>query len=460
VSAGARAVRVALMLATALAAFGLLEAAPASARAAAGSSGRSPHGAVIPVAATGQLTVDFAGADGAGCEADGVCAYSGSVQWAPTYGTLFVLRTGSPRRRATQIELTLEGGTTSAQVQTSGAGGSPASSGTCLDQRTDAWQIPLALSHRRIRFDLTGSVEEMLGARCAGPRDRDVLGRLPVPSLTYAAALRGRTTVRLVASRRFTSGGFTGTISSTLRIRLGRPSGKAARELTSPLGKPSRRHTLAITYRATLSGSSVQSFSGDPDPSSCGPLASCGISGTLTLRPPTASTGTAFILADGPPRTPLAALRHALGLGGRAGARPPTVIGFVAWRQPAKLGASVVQGPLSCADSAPTDAGILSLQGTAKRLIVNYSTQEASDGAPITRCPGPAAQFLTLAWGWVPLRDLAARVVRVPLGWSSAFLDDGYSGRLTSALTLTLTRVRIRAREQTEPAPSLAELLL
>ena len=403
----------------------------------------------VPVRIRGGLFVAFRGDPGAGCTVVGVCGYSGSVSWRPPpTGQLMILGFGRGRGRHLDLSLNLlgaggpsdfqPGGQTTVAVQLAG---DPAAA--CTDAGVSGTSFQFSVRGGRVVFSLGQSFPALLATRCAGPRDGAVLPSLPVPALPESAVRRGHRTIDLTTHRAFQSQGFSGTVQSTIVIRLGQP-----RRLHISQGRPvtgGPRRAIVITYRASLSGSLVEHVAGAADPAACGPLGACDVTGTETVRPrPRSAIG--HIRVTGSRRATYRQLLTALGLHG--GHAPAGVVasGFGTLGQGGTLAADIVQGPATCRGTAPLGLGELIMQTAGGRLSAVYGAfaVPGANAAP-TICPGPLASPTPfLAAARLPVRRLGAKTVTIRLGLGHRFQDYGYSVRVVPDLTLTLRRVRIR----------------
>lgn len=415
-----------------------------------GSSGALLSVRTIGVRLTGQLTVAFHGDAASGCASRGLCGYSGTVSWRPPPSGEIEVDTSRVRGRLSySLDLApaastsfpgFSGGVTTSNVQLSPL--APAVASSCLDATATGESLALPVRDGRVAFTLAGASPSLVQTRCAGPLASDVTPALPAPTLPLASVLRGRRTVALPASGTFASGGFAGTVSSSLGLVLGRP-GRIQR--TRHIAVPGVR-LIQVRYRATLSGSVVEDVSGSATAGICAPLGSCGLKGTVTLSPH--ATGVAATLnALGSAHTPYRDLLAAVGLSTHGRARGILITGAVIL-DGGTTTASLQQGTTSCIDSAPLGQGDILLVVGRGRLV---AAEEAGIGITTgrTRCPGPAdANFASLATGEVPLNRLAHRTVTLSLTTGSAFSDDGYDVRTVPHLTLKLTRARVgRVRE-------------
>ena len=274
----------------------------------------------IPVRITGQLSVQFHGDSAAGCARWGLCGYSGTLSWQPPpAASIQIERTlgGHPHLAIDLIPtLTagpqLAGGVTSASVALAG-GSSSGSASRCLDAAGAGQGASLGVRHGAVTFSLARESPALLVTRCAGPRDADVLEHLPTPTLPLATVEHGRTAISLAASPQLKAHGFAGSITSTIVLHLGRPGRTRTENNRSPQGLTKSGREIDVSYRASLNGSVVEEIRGVADPLECGPLGSCGATGTITLTP--RATATASLIVDAKATTPRRELLAAAGLG-------------------------------------------------------------------------------------------------------------------------------------------------
>ncbi len=240
-------------------------------------------------------------------------------------------------------------------------------------------------------------------------------------------------------------------MTSTLTMRLGRPSrqstggGQGQEHVT-------RLRTVEIDYRASVGGTIIEHVTGDRNPAFCGPLGSCGLTGSLTLRQRVMRTA-GSLQASGPLKTPAGELLGAVGLRAGSGRRGVSSGGAVFWSRGGTLSADLRQGPLSCVDHTDLGGGSILLERSGTHVVVDYTPGEGGSfgtEALRTRCPGPEGPQNTIASARVPLTTLARRRVTISLNRGARFSEDGYSGFTTPHLKLTLTRVRVRSGTSTE----------
>jgi hypothetical protein len=206
---------------------------------------------------------------------------------------------------------------------------------------------------------------------------------------------------------------------------------------------------IAVGYRATITGSVVEQVRGDPNPLLCAPLASCGLTGTISLTPHAGSghaTLTARELASRPQRTLLAAVGLSSGSAPRVSA-----FGETQWSGGGSVVADLTQGSERCVDAARLGSGGLLMVTSHGRLRVAYTPGALVGVADETRCPGPLPNNAAAAAGGVPLSMLGRRTTQIRLTIGSTTADDGYTTRFVPDLTLTLTRVTRRTRIVTLP---------
>ena len=291
----------------------------------------------IPVRVSGQLTVQFHGDPTAGCSRWGLCGYSGTVSWRPAVAASLIVNRTLGRHASTTVTYlpaflpgpVPPGGVTSADVALDAATPVPGGS-HCADASSTGAFLPFVVRAGRVSVSLAGATPPLLVTRCAGPRDPDVIPELPVRSLSVGALKRGRIAISLATSRPLRVHGFSGSIISTIVLRLGAPgrTTRSSQTSGSPRGRSTRVREIDVGYRATISGSVAEQVRGAANPLLCAPLGSCGLTGTITLTPHSGSahaTLTAQELASRPRRTLLAGV-------GLSPGPAPGVTGFGAVR--------------------------------------------------------------------------------------------------------------------------------
>ncbi|MGZ4193063.1 MAG: hypothetical protein ACXVRW_11470 [Solirubrobacteraceae bacterium] len=451
--------RGAIVLAGALACFAPAPASAASAQLQSVAFGGPPSiQTAIPVRISGQLTVQFHGDPATGCARWGVCGYGGTVTWRPpSRGVVELSRTLGRHPVTTvgflpSIEASLvPGGVTTADVALDAA---PPVPGThCVDAAATGQVTEFPVRRGRVIVSLAGAAPALLQTRCAGPRDADVVPELPAPSLALAALRRGRTSVSLEASRALHAHGFTGSIDSTLVLRLaapGRPSSTSTPSPSSGQGV-NRVREIDVGYRATISGTVTEVVRGAGNPLMCGPLGACGTTGTITLAP-SARTDHAALSAEELVARPRGRLLAAVGLapGTAAGV---TGFGLVDWLRGGSITSELTQGATRCHDAGALGAGSLLLASSQGRLRLSYSPGPFLGVlAGATRCPGPLSSQSVAAAGSVALASLRRRTVQIRLDTGFSATDAGYAIRFVPDLVVTLTRLQVRTTVVALPA--------
>jgi hypothetical protein len=433
-----------------VAALTMLALAPAATADRAGSGSRLALGAsgggsqtrlsfsnlIVPAAVTGDLIVHFHGDRATGCAARELCGYSGTIIWTPAQpATLDVMGTTTRDGTSYSVDLgiaqdssdTNGGGTTDAS--TTNAGGS-----SCADAGYTGSDLPFTVWRGRARMTLTAASPSLLQTRCAGPLDGDLASVLPSVTVPLSRLTRGRTQILLERDRSFAANGFAGTVSSTLSISLGRPGRWEVQRVT-----PVPLHTLTLAYRATLAGRLTAAVSGDADEGLCGPLGACGASGTESLAP--TAVGQAQFVAQARAKHPYAQLRQALRTG--VAPRGVQIYGYLSWPGGGRITANLHSSSGNCTDHAGLGGAQAFADLGGNRMSVRFSIGAYTE-ALRTRCPGPFAPQGSFATGHAPDSILRRPTAIIPLTSGTVFRDDGYTGRLTSTLTITLSHRRIQ----------------
>ncbi len=400
--------------------------------------GNGPGGAIstidVPGTLSGSLTVSFRGDPATGCAAQGLCAYSGTVVVRPGSQVDLAVAEGRVHGRLSyQAQLSLGGGPiaglTAARVARPG--------GLCGDAQAPAASLPATIANGVVRLPLFQPGGTLLGTRCAGPLDGDLAGLGPQITLPVAQLLQGRRLVDLSGSWSFAVGGFTGTLSSTMKLMLGRPSHQ--RTSGFPRGVRTRRmRELSETLTVTRADGQVNlGVSGDPN--TCEFLDSCGVRGTVgaTLNP----RGTVgYLTVLGPATRPYRDFLAALGLSRTGDPRGLAVTGTIGWTGGGTVTSNLGPG-VPCVSQGPLTGGVVLLSGSAGRFQMTFVP---SPGLR-TRCPGPRlVQGQTLAAGTISGRAVGRGDFTVRLSGGGLLSDDGYAIQQRTSLSLTLHRGRIR----------------
>jgi hypothetical protein len=436
---------------------GVAQAAPATAPGVAGALANltrvggklgSGQGAVaesiVPFHASGALTVTFRGDRAAGCARQGVCAYRGTVSWSAAPGgdlALIRFRDGS-RVRAEAVEVpgtdsSLTQPAVAAEVDRTLPGGAIA---RCADTADSANGFGASIVRREsaLRVQLLTRSTDLLSTRCAGPIDAVLASSSPAATIAIARIARGRQ-LDLSRRRTFSAGGFTGTIDSTVVLRLGRPRTEKNLGL-SPLLlgllglPPGPIRTVTEPLRLTgATGTITAHVSGDTDRLVCSLLDACGLAGSVALTPRPAPV-TGDLIVFGSAKQPEAPYLAALGLG-----PGPTdglfAEGSLAWNDHGLARLSDAQDGQHCSDAIPLDGGSVGLEVIGARIEANYTPVSLLHG----ECPGPELGNDELASGSVPLSALHGASFALRLRPTGAITDDGYQVSLSGSVTLQLS---------------------
>ncbi len=410
----------------------------------------------IPAHFSGLLSVQFHGDQAAGCAHWGLCGYSGTVTWRPPAGgSVEIQVTGGRHSTATAFLLPTNilgaapaGGVTTADVQLAGSGPSAAPV-HCVDAAATGAVTAFPAHAGLVLISLREMEPALLVTRCAGPRDPEVIPQLPAPVLSLAALERGRRTISFAASSSLLSHGLVGSISSTVKLRLGRPQ----REKIGggSLGRGGTRvRELDVEYRAAIAGTVAEEIRGATNPLVCGPLGACGLSGTIALAPRARDVKVELIAQEGagkPARNLLAAVGLAPGP-----SRGVAAFGAGAWGSGGSVRSELTQGSERCDDVAPLGLGTVLVGSTRGGLGLVYAPGTALGAIPsVTDCPGPLPSTGGVALGTVPLAALRRRTTRITLTTGSSGGDDGYEIRYVPHVTVTLTRVSARTKIVRQP---------
>jgi hypothetical protein len=394
----------------------------------------------IQVQSGGQLVVTFAGDPASGCAAHGLCGYSGTLVVRPDAGGDMAVATYRHRGHTSyQVELFLGFGSGSAftashVVRT--AGGSQA--GTCADATQTFARVAATVEHGTVDVPLFQPGGTLLSNRCAGPRDGDLTSTGPRIELPVRRLMRGRSRLDLGGTWSFSSGGFSGTVRSTLALVLGRPRiQSAAMGSRFPKGiKTTEMRQLTETLTVTQAHGTLDlAVAGSSDPNVCQLLDSCGVAGTLSgvLLP---QQSTAELTAFGPASRPYGDFLAALGVSRQGNPNGISVAGTVGWSRGGSVTARLGQSQ-SCTDTVPLGGGQVILIGIGGRLSASYEPV----GPPVTRCPGPIiSPNVTLGSGMIGEPQRGRRTLALRIDGRQPVDDDGYTVSSNVHLTFTLHR--------------------
>jgi hypothetical protein len=423
--------------------------------------------ATIPVRTEGSVQVEFTQSAAGGCPS---CAANGTLSWEPTGDAqLEIEPVGSGARSRLRGLLVFFGGlgeagprTTSHVTRTKPDG----STGICSDARTSDLLVLdfSARSPSSLQARLARGAPDDVGifrTRCGGPIERDLLAALPSATLERSTLVSGRATVDLSGTRQFTAPGVSGTVRSSLRLRLAAPRREPPEpRLPAPRTVSGRAiRTVTATYSlARISGSVETSFRTVAERSVCEPLDACGASGSIRLEPLASSGRATFVAYGSARRTSARGLRAALGLVPGRRPRGVTVLGGAQWEQDAgRAIESFTDGAgTGCSDSVPLPVGFISFWVGPRRAFASFARGADYALDPFrTRCPGPslvdAAQDHPLATGSVPRAAFRRREVVIQLARGRAFDSEPYRGQTSAALTVVLRRLSVRDRIEPNP---------
>jgi hypothetical protein len=402
----------------------------------------------VPLRETGSLTVNFAGAQSAGCATHGVCPYGGRIDVFPTSGSLLIFKVR--RHHHVTYELTGLGGesgfdvtpTATARVDRALSGGGVA---RCTDSVSSLGLDLPFVGGASPNIQVLGANTELLATRCAGPTDGDVAAAVPHRALAAAVAERGETSLDLSGNAQFAGGGFVGTVSSTIVVRLGRAqhlpiaggSGDGFPRGIKLVKVRSVDEALTLTH---ASGEIDAEVSGVADGPVCSLLDSCGLTGTVALKPRAADDqGTLDVTA--PARLPKREFLAALGRAG--GRRAGGFTGDVPWQDTSRPVVRVSQDGNTCSASAPPGNLALEIDGDRASFLITLMSYTSLR----SECPGPFLNNTdtgdTLAQGIVPRSLFGHRNITVRLHSVGELTDDGYVIRPRGALTIRLRAGRI-----------------
>ena len=378
---------------------------------------------------SGALTVTWQADAQRGCEASGLCGYSGSLTWRPgSRAELSIPGPGAPPLLLLQSD-------EAAIVRARRAGG-----GTCVDAVSTTFfnlleSDPLGGARYAVGFPTALS-----SGRCAGPSASDLAALLP-PATVDLGALR-RHAVRLAwGGGPLAVGPWTGEMTSTLSARVQPLRAGPTNETPRPVPVPARlrgrtiyRTSVEYAYRVTdVEGALAVAFNGSPA-GGCAPVDACDTDGTLALAPGT--KGTLDVSGERESFTPHPRVRlDGFGELRREGGRTTETLHRT--------------GAPDCTDARR--AGYVPLGGQQRgdtiRVTLGSPNTLMADVLR-TRCPGPAQADVfgrgVLASGDLARSALGRAHLRVTLRATGSFAGAGYAGTRGGAVTLDLQRVRAR----------------
>ena len=410
---------------------------------------------IMPASLTGGLRIEFR-SDPATCGAVGRCGLDGTVTYAaPGQGTLYGWELAERRGRSLSgfISPADLGESAPLPVITRVRRAVPGGSRLCADRRPGS--AFGSFTGPRTHADI--DVLELLGdngvaGRCPGPLPEDLAAALGRRRLERAALLGGRSELDLRGDRPFTAGGFTGTVRSTLLLRLGRAHAQSTqREARGRV--VARRRVVSVTYRvARVTGSLHASLTGLPEPG-CTPLDSCGATGTASLRPRPGPRTELDLYAEAPARVPRRRLLATLGLRRGRPDRRVIISSYAGWETGGSADVRIARpGSEPCTDHIDAGGALLDLRRRGRTLRVRLRPYSVPAAGPLarSRCGGPFTLAAPLASGGVPLRAFGRRRLTLRLRRGETAHDDGWRVRTRSDLAIELRRTRVTQRVYAE----------
>ena len=404
--------------------------------------------------ATGGVTISFSGDPARGCADAGLCGYSGSVKVAPHHrrGEYYLSfdDDGYTYESTGSVALAKPAAVTVRRTERG------AHAGTCSDRDKELDLYMIARAKRRhVRFTLLSP--DLSTGRCAGPALERALARLPAHIVPLKRVSSGNATLDMTGQTSFSSGRFSGTVTSTLRFHLGR-AGPGSGRIRAPRPVAARRRLIRVAsvhalYRIVrYSGNVRASFSGLTGPP-CADLDACGVTGSATWRIDK-SGGELSVDAAGRARRSDHGLRGAIAAIRRRGAyvdsyaQVPYVFGTTTADVARPDGAR-------CHDSVLADSpGLDVIRGPTVELGGPDAVRAAAD---LLRagCPGPrdfdAFRYGRIAAGRLRLTSLARRRLVLKLAGHHTLHGPGYSGSATARFTLELRRRSLRVNYRRAP---------
>jgi hypothetical protein len=403
----------------------------------------------VPICVTGRVIVTFAGDQATGCVSQGLCAYSGTETWEPQgIGDLGVETVTSGGRRSTDVTLGIGGGGSPVLSTVARAGAT--TTGTCRGRAApEAGFFTLPLRGGMVDVGLDNADQPVFGTQCAGPLDSDLAAALPHRTVSLGTLLRGHARLDLSGSAPFTAGGFSGTVTSTLVLALGRP--QTERKFpTPPVGSTPTRLT-SVRYRITgVAGQATAAFRASATTAACARVDACGAQGTIAIASDATSGASARLTAIS--RKPRSQRDLLTALGVDTGGNPGgiAVVGGGELTRAGTETSTLTEDGATCTDHVALGETGIVLRTRANRLIVTEMPLSSQAADPLrSRCPGPALGRHPLASASLPRGVLHRDRFTVKLHGES-FSTAPYQVTTHSTLTVTLQRglhmtLRLRA---------------
>jgi hypothetical protein len=402
----------------------------------------------ISLRATGSFRVVWHGDSAAGCEAAGMCGYSGSVTYsiAPD-AELEVDRSGGftdffgfldPRRRA-QV-----------RVRREVAGGPAAECRDAFDDIGFTLEVSRAYRDRRwlsVSTDFTP--DPIASGRCAGPHLSDFAGSLPSAAFRLPELKRRGARVNLAGRFPFKAGPLTGEVVSTLRLRTRRVKTQRVRSESGPPRHTERLVFAQVRYRVVRAQGLVAADFRAVEPPMCRMLDACGTSGGASYSV-ASSRGSFELFAVAPAHgRHVPKLRKALEMALRHG----ELFGFGEIRgDPGTTTSTLVRpgAPTCTAHEGPARPRLLFDRSSHRklRIALGSTAGNAIGGGELDlldgRCPGPTQEEISrsgvAASAGISLASLTRRALHAVLRGSGTFAAGAYRGTRNSRVELDLER--------------------
>ena len=429
-----RAIAVGAMVGAAAAIF----AAPAAARRTA---------VIAQVSARGSIAITWHGDRARGCAEAGLCRYRGALFTRPGGDGLFLLTVAGGRVRDSFGYVYFQEPPT-VRVERD-------AERACVDLAPARDVIVFADRVERGRVRLRLAPYGLSAGRCAGPDASAMIDRLPHPTVSLARLRRGDVTVPFTGRARYSIGHYSGVVSSTMRLHLGRSEPELISEESEPEGPSTGRRIRFVrvqaVYRATgLIGKLATTFHGSPEPF-CAALDTCGTVGDASWAILSIAGGTVVVEGEAPARETDNGVR-----GGVAALQRGSGVAYAigSFRHALGTTAARVRGSdgATCHDHVTAPAPGFDTRESHTGIPLRLGGIEAfPPGADLLRtgCPGPLQADVTgdraFATRTLPTAALLRRRLSVTLAGGGRYKSPGYVGRSTARFSLGLRRVALRA---------------
>ena len=398
---------------------------------------------------SGRVTVSWHGDPARGCAAAGLCGYAGAVTLRPDDGDYDFVVNGRGRLSEGIGDLYAFLHSPVVRVRRTDGGGDE---GGCVDTTSgSSFELtPSRAGGRRVRVGLVGV--GLSSGRCAGPSLAGVVTRLPRRTRTISDLTRGGAQLDFSRTFSYSVGRFSGTVRSTLRIRLERstPDTSFAPGYAPPHPRRLKRvvHVRAVYRVSDFTGSLTTQFTGLTD-APCADFDACGVSGSSRWAV-AGRRGTFVVEGDALARRRDRGLRGALRAIRRRGAY---VNGDAElYRNFGTTTADVSRaGGAPCHDTAGVASPGLFAFRSGNRFVLELGGEEADPASgDLLRagCPGPrdadAIGSSPAATGSIPVTAIGRRLLQVRLRRSKSFAGRAYSGSSAADFALGLRRVSLQ----------------